>query len=219
MPPPLAALHPTPLRVSVKCSTAPLHPTKPRLAGGDFGVWRDDFERVNGFDERFVGWGQEDDDLGLRLRAAGVRLETILGQTHSLHVWHQTDATATPRWRDGVNVGYFNRRGRLTACRRGLVPRPAAAVTWGLPADLLATPLGRTVAGQLAAATVVHPAAACEVDVIIRPGTSGFTRRAECRLALVGEGCSTDDRLVREADQVVVVGSAAAAATALDTVG
>jgi len=195
------------------------HPTKPRLAGGDFGVWRDDFERVNGFDERFVGWGQEDDDLGLRLRAAGVRLETILGQTHSLHVWHQTDATATPRWRDGVNVGYFNRRGRLTACRRGLVPRPAAAVTWGLPADLLATPLGRTVAGHLAAATVVPPAAACEVDVIIRPGTAGFTRGAECRLALVGEGCSTDDRLVREADQVVIVGSAAATATALDTVG
>ncbi|NBW87713.1 MAG: glycosyltransferase, partial [Planctomycetia bacterium] len=48
------------------------HPTKPRLTGGDFGIWRRDFEQVNGFDERFVGWGQEDDDLGLRLRAAGV---------------------------------------------------------------------------------------------------------------------------------------------------
>ena len=195
------------------------HPTKPRLAGGDFGVWRDDFERVNGFDERFVGWGQEDDDLGLRLRAAGVRLETILGQTHSLHVWHQTDATATPRWRDGMNVGYFSRRGRLTACRRGLVPRPSAALTWGLPGDLVATPLGRTIAEQLAGATLAPAGAACEVDVIIRPGTAGFTRRAECRLALVAEGYLPDGQLVREADRVVSVEGAAAVAAALDTVG
>jgi glycosyltransferase involved in cell wall biosynthesis len=195
------------------------HPTKPRLAGGDFGVWRDDFERVNGFDERFVGWGQEDDDLGLRLRASGVRLETILGQTHSLHVWHDTDATATPRWRDGVNVGYFSRRGRLTACRLGLVPRPAAAVTWGLPADLFATPLGRTVAEHLAGAKVVPAAADCEVEVIIRPGAAGFTRRAECRLALIAEGCPTDDRLAQQADRVVVVGGTSAVGAALDTVG
>ncbi|MFM1905102.1 MAG: hypothetical protein RLZZ440_3002, partial [Planctomycetota bacterium] len=77
------------------------HPTKPRLAGGDFGVWRADFEQVNGFDERFEGWGQEDDDLGLRLRAAGLRLASILDATCSLHVWHPTDPTATRRWRDG----------------------------------------------------------------------------------------------------------------------
>ena len=118
-----------------------------------------------------------------------------------------------------MNVGYFNRRGRLTTCRRGLVPRPAPAITWGLPADLVTTPLGRIVAEQLAGATVMPAGAACEVDVIVRPGTAGFTRRAECRLALVAEGFPADDRLAREADRVVIAEGAAAVAAALDTVG
>ena len=181
------------------------HPTKPRLAGGDFGVWRDDFERVNGFDERFVGWGHEDDDLGLRLRAAGVRLETILGLTHSLHVWHETDVTATPRWRDGVNVRYFERRGRLTACRRGLVARPAAAITWGLPADLMTTRLGRSIATQLAGASIAAPGEPCEIDLVIRPGTARFTRAAECRLAVMLSGHDTQRDRDRDADMTFAV--------------
>jgi len=195
------------------------HPTKPRLAGGDFGVWRDDFERVNGFDERFVGWGQEDDDLGLRLRASGVRLETILGRTHSFHVWHETDPTATRRWRDGVNVRYFERRGRLTACRRGLVDRPVTAITWGLPVDLAATPLGRAVAGQLAGAATAAAGVACEIDVVIRPGSSRFTRAAECRLAVVAAADAVDHHVATAADIVVVATDATAIAAALELAG
>jgi GT2 family glycosyltransferase len=133
------------------------HPTKPRLAGGDFGIWREDFVRVNGFDERFVGWGQEDDDLGLRLRAAGVRLESILDATCSLHIWHPTDPTAARRWRDGPNVAYFGRRGRLTACRHGIEERPPRTVTWGLPGDVHATEGGRAVARLLADCPLVGP--------------------------------------------------------------
>ena len=195
------------------------HPTKPRLAGGDFGVWRDDFCAVNGFDERFVGWGQEDDDLGLRLRAAGIRLESILDRTCSLHVWHATDPTATPRWRDGPNVSYFERRGRLASCRHGLVSRPPSSLTWGLPADIAATPLGRAVAAHLAGAIVVAPAARCEIDVVVRPGAAAFTRPAECRLAIVAAGAAADARLRRDADQVVEVTDAASIAVALDSAG
>ena len=195
------------------------HPTKPRLAGGDFGVWRDDFVRVNGFDERFVGWGQEDDDLGLRLRAAGVRLETILGQTRSLHVWHETDATATSRWRDGVNVRYFERRGRLTACRLGLVARPAAAMTWGLPADLMTTPLGRSIARHLAGATVAAEGKPCEIELVVRPGMGRFTRQSECRLALVAPHQPAEGNLAREADTIVAVDGDEAIVAALAAIG
>ena len=49
------------------------HRNKPRLVSNNVGIWRSDLERVNGFDENYRGWGQEDDDLGRRLRAAGVR--------------------------------------------------------------------------------------------------------------------------------------------------
>ena len=188
------------------------HPTKPRLVGCDFGVWRDDFTRINGFDERFVGWGQEDDDFGLRLRAAGVRLESILDRTCSLHVWHPTDPTAAPRWRDGPNVAYFGRRGRLTACRRGLVARPAERLRWGLPDDLAATPLGRMAAGLLAGCERPPPQAACEVELVVRPGSGTFHREAECRLLLIADASHAEAAVRRRADHVACVPSADAAA-------
>jgi GT2 family glycosyltransferase len=197
------------------------HPSKPRLAGGDFGVWRGDFEAVNGFDERFVGWGQEDDDLGLRLRAAGVRLESALDETQSLHVWHPTDPSATPRWRDGANVSYFSRRGRLTACRDGLGSRGNAAVSWGLPNDVAATPLGRRLASLLARATIAAPAAACEIEIVVAPSAISFTRPAECRLLLVPAGTQPPARLAKQADQILAINpdDPATLAAALATVG
>jgi len=176
------------------------HPTKPRLAGGNCGMWRHDFEAVNGCDERFVGWGQEDDDLGLRLRAAGVRLESILDRTWSMHVWHPVDTSATPRWRDGVNVPYFLRRGRLKRCRHGLLDRAARDVTWGLPIDAADTPLGREVLALLADAPRAAAGGPCEVEIVLRPGRGRFDRRAECRLLLT-EG-DAEASIRRRADQV-----------------
>jgi hypothetical protein len=155
---------------------------------------------VNGCDERFVGWGQEDDDLGLRLRATGVRLESILDRTWSLHVRHPVDTSATPRWRDGVNVPYFLRRGRLKSCRHGLVERAAHDVLWGLPADAADTPLGREVLAQLVAAPQAGPGEPCEVEIVLRPGRGRFGRRAECRLLLT-EG-DAEASLRRRADQI-----------------
>jgi glycosyltransferase involved in cell wall biosynthesis len=185
------------------------HPTKPRLAGGDFGVWRADFARINGFDERFEGWGQEDDDLGLRLRATGVQLASILDATCSLHVWHPTDPTATRRWRDGVNVGYFQRRGRLTVCRQGLVRRDREAVLWGLPRDLAASPLGRLVLEQLAGCPHASPGGACEIEVAVAPTADRFTWRAESRLLVAAEGMIWPRSLLTAADRQVVIESTA----------
>ncbi len=195
------------------------HPTKPRLAGGDFGVWRDDLMAVNGFDERFVGWGQEDDDLGLRLRGLGVRLESILDRTRSLHVWHETDPTATRRWRDGANVARLERRGRLTACRVGLVDRRAAAIHWGLPAAMPGTPIGGMISRHLSAAHLAAAAAPCEIDVAIAPGATTFSRPAECRLLLISAGHAIDPAALAAADQVAEVGDEASVARALDAAG
>jgi glycosyltransferase involved in cell wall biosynthesis len=197
------------------------HPTKPRLTGGDFGVWRADFERINGFDERFVGWGQEDDDLGLRLRAAGVRLESVLDLTRSLHVWHPTDPTATPRWRDGANVSYFSRRGRLSACREGLRHRGYRDVVWGLPADLATTELGRCLERQLAAAPAAAPGGRCEIDIVVWPTRVGFTRPAECRLLFVPRGMAPPRRLAGQADRTVAIDplDESAVTETLDTIG
>jgi GT2 family glycosyltransferase len=53
-----------------------------------FGIHRHDFERVNGFDMRFVGWGEEDVDMGMRLQRAGLRCGWPGPRATLLHLWH-----------------------------------------------------------------------------------------------------------------------------------
>ena len=54
------------------------------------GVSRSDFERVNGYDARFAGWGGEDVDMAVRLRRAGLRCGWPGPQGTLLHLWHPT---------------------------------------------------------------------------------------------------------------------------------
>jgi N-terminal domain of galactosyltransferase len=51
-------------------------------------VARDEFARVNGFDQRFTGWGGEDVDLAIRLRRAGLRCGWPGARATLLHLWH-----------------------------------------------------------------------------------------------------------------------------------
>ncbi len=46
---------------------------RPRIRGGNFGVTRDLFERVDGFDEALSGYGKEDSELRNRMHNAGAR--------------------------------------------------------------------------------------------------------------------------------------------------
>ena len=54
----------------------------------NLGVWRRDYEAVDGFDETFVGWGHEDADLVLRLHNAGVVRKNGFFATEVYHLWH-----------------------------------------------------------------------------------------------------------------------------------
>jgi glycosyltransferase involved in cell wall biosynthesis len=56
--------------------------------GYAFGVLREDFEQVNGFDMRFRGWDGEDVDIADRLRQAGVRCGWPGPDASVLHLWH-----------------------------------------------------------------------------------------------------------------------------------
>ena len=114
--------------------------TKPRLVGNNIGVWRSDYERINGFDENFEGWGWEDDDLGRRLRRAGVRLKSILAWTFTFHMWHPTEATMPQTGATNKNEQYLNRQGVLVRCRNGLIKRRVNDLRWrviGAPSAVL----------------------------------------------------------------------------------
>jgi len=51
-------------------------------------VWRDDLERLNGFDESYSGWGLEDSDLVVRLLHAGVKHKSVRFAAPLFHLWH-----------------------------------------------------------------------------------------------------------------------------------
>jgi hypothetical protein len=55
---------------------------------GFIAVAKNDFLRINGYDERFFGWGWDDDDLYRRLVSNGVCKKT-LGYDLSNILWHQ----------------------------------------------------------------------------------------------------------------------------------
>lgn len=58
----------------------------------NLGCWRTDFEKVNGFDESFVGWGHEDADFVLRLHHSGVARKNGFWATEVFHLWHKEAA-------------------------------------------------------------------------------------------------------------------------------
>jgi glycosyltransferase involved in cell wall biosynthesis len=95
---------------------------RPKLVAGNCSVHRSDFERVNGFDERFLGWGYEDDDLARRLRRAGVRIRDGTRDCLALHLFHPVHPSHRPDSRETANYRYYRRGVFLTRCRRGLSP-------------------------------------------------------------------------------------------------
>ena len=94
---------------------------RPRLTGCNMAVWREDYERINGFDENYVGWGLEDCDLQLRLGQLGVRFRSILNRTAVYHLWHPVHSTFARNGLGTPNLRYFRRDNVLTRCRQGLV--------------------------------------------------------------------------------------------------
>ena len=85
----------------------------PKLRGGVAAINREDFQKVNGYDEQYQGWGNEDDDLGRRLYQAGIIGNNPFSHEFPLHLYHP------PHHVDGrrINQEYYQRR--IHAIRQG----------------------------------------------------------------------------------------------------
>ena len=55
----------------------------------NLGLWRQDFEAVNGFDQGFQGWGHEDADLAIRLMRYGIHRKEGVCAVPVYHLWHR----------------------------------------------------------------------------------------------------------------------------------
>jgi hypothetical protein len=61
-----------------------------RTYGYLLGIHRKDFERVNGYDMRYEGWGEEDVDIAVRLRRIGLRCGHAGPEGTLIHLWHES---------------------------------------------------------------------------------------------------------------------------------
>ena len=110
-------------------------PKRPRLTGNNIALWRADYERVNGFDEQYVGWGLEDHDLQIRLERLGLRTWSILLKTAPLHLWHPPAASFVRNNDSTANLAYFHSLDeRPTFCIDGLTKPVHVPVIVPLPA-------------------------------------------------------------------------------------
>ncbi len=96
---------------------------RPKLTTANCAVHRADFERVNGFDESFVGWGYEDEDLARRLRRVGVHVADGALRSAVLHLFHPVHVSHRPSARGSPNEVYFRRGDYLTRPLAGYVAR------------------------------------------------------------------------------------------------
>lgn len=59
------------------------------VLGCNMAFWKEDLMSVNGYDERFIGWGKEDNDISIRLLNSGVKLRFIKFSCISYHLYHR----------------------------------------------------------------------------------------------------------------------------------
>ncbi len=93
-------------------------PHKPQCSS-HFSIYKQDLEFVNGYDENFVGWGGEDEDLSVRLNMAGFSGHSLITTAKVLHLWHRHELK-TADWREGANVAYLKRKQICYRCANGL---------------------------------------------------------------------------------------------------
>ena len=182
------------------------HPRRPRLLGGACSMWRCDFEQVNGYDRQFRGWGAEDDDLRERLLRVGVRVRPVPPAGVPLHRWHRKHPTAPSTWREGPNIAYLRRPGKLTCCFHGLRRRPRESVRLHIVDPEKRLGQDPAIAEVLTSYGRAGTPAQAEVEVIALPAPHVRvpTRRADCRIVIAGSPLHRAHRRLQTADYVLV---------------
>lgn len=106
------------LRVPILSRIMPPVTFTPRLRGGLLGVWKQDLESVNGWNESFNGWGLEDTELVARLYHAGITLRKLKSAGITWHLSHPESSRGLLEHNRRLLQETI--RGELSWCENGL---------------------------------------------------------------------------------------------------
>ncbi len=87
--------------------------------GCNMSFWRKDLLAVNGYDERFLGYGFEDIDLAARLRRLGIKKRFLKFKAIEYHIYHKAASTKKDM---STNEKIFkeNNRSQIVFCELGI---------------------------------------------------------------------------------------------------
>ncbi len=88
------------------------------IRGCNQAYWKSDLIRVNGFNEAFVGWGREDNEIAARLYNAGVSRRNLKFQALAIHLHHPSRNTRGDNPNDAILRDAIGRR--ISWCTLGL---------------------------------------------------------------------------------------------------
>lgn len=77
-----------------------------KMIGYFFALHKEDFIELNGFDEKYIGYGEEDDDLSNRFYKMGGNLKIIVPKYPAIHMFHPS----APTKKEGPNLKYYRQR-------------------------------------------------------------------------------------------------------------
>jgi hypothetical protein len=112
-------------------------PHKPKILSANFAVRFSMFARINGFDEEYIGWGAEDDDLARRVYKAGGRPALAPLDAAVYHMHHETRAVGS--WKSSPGAHRL-RRNVPAWCWMGMdnpADQPEPTITWLTPPGAL----------------------------------------------------------------------------------
>jgi glycosyltransferase involved in cell wall biosynthesis len=76
--------------------------------GSNFSMYKEDYRAVNGYDERIIGRGIEDDNLRERLKLSGVIVRSITREAIQYHLYHESDPV--PHTGEAINEFCFPKK-------------------------------------------------------------------------------------------------------------
>lgn len=83
-----------------------------KIVGLGIGCFKEDILKINGFDEKYEGWGCEDDDLGNRFYALGLKVGIFEFNNLVVHMWHKSSSNKSG------NDEYYKARKKVIFSKR-----------------------------------------------------------------------------------------------------
>ncbi|OFL81851.1 MULTISPECIES: glycosyltransferase [Fusobacterium] len=77
-----------------------------KIIGLGIGIFKKNFIELNGFDENYIGWGYEDDDLCNRIYCYGLKVVPFNYENILVHMYHGEDTTK----KTSLNEKYYYKR-------------------------------------------------------------------------------------------------------------